>query len=85
MNSFQYCKVVNAALSDVSKKTGYSMAGLWASFLMCCLRLRVQYHEFCIHRMYEMSGRKQMQYLTWRRCVTISDELTRTATREDRN
>ena len=53
MDHFRYFLTVNAALKEEAKRRSLSVMWLWGRFAGCYLRTHMQYHEFCVLRMYE--------------------------------
>ena len=83
MTPVEYLKHILAEIPDIARQTGYSRFFIARAFTKCYLSQHVQIEEFRTLRLYNHSRPMLKQYLTWRRCKKISDQLNAGATQDD--
>ena len=83
MTPLQYFKRFLLSLPALSKRSGYSVAHLFMSYVVCYIFHGANSEEFCAQHLYEFDNTRRGQFLFIRETEKLSDRLNAGATEQE--
>ena len=83
MTALQYFKRFLRYLPELSRRSGYSIAHLFLSYVICYVFHGANSEEFCALHLYEYDNTRRRQFLLIRDTVRFSDRLNAGAAKEE--